>query len=66
MFSFGSSMPKVRGTAEPYGGAYLPTGRRSRIPSRHSSLPHCGRTDGEGQDYMSECGHRLRTTFSAV
>ena len=41
----GSAIPEGRGTAESYGGA----GHFPRTPSRHSSLPPCGRTGREGQ-----------------
>ena len=40
----GSARPEIRRTAEPHGKAYPPSGPPRRTPSRHSSLPHCGRT----------------------
>ena len=49
----GSAMTEARGTAEPYGGAYPPSGPFPRTPSRHLSLPHCGRAGKDGQDRLN-------------
>ena len=42
--TIGSTMPEVRGTAEPHGGAYPPCSTLPRTYSRLSSLQRCGLT----------------------
>ena len=54
----------VRGTAVPYGGAYPPSSRPPRTPSRRSSLPHCGRTGRDGQVNVDWRGRLLHTTLT--
>ena len=60
-----SARPEVRWTAEPYGGAYPPSSPPpARTPSRHSPLPHGGRTGIDRKVMVDWRGRLLRTILS--